>query len=862
MHRYRVTKTLGDGTYGTVCKAVHVATGDTVAIKTMKRPVGAWQDALALREVVSLRALCHPCLVQLREVIAEAKQLHLVFEALDVNLFDIIRTAADEGLRGLPLPLIRNVAWQVLQGLAFMHKQGYFHRDIKPENCLVRLPRLPRGEGDDDPRAAVVAFAAAPIPALWGDGGPALHSRAIVKVADFGLTRDVRAITPFTQYVSTRWYRAPEVLLRHASYTPAVDTFAVGCILAELATLQPLAPGATEADQVAKLCAALGPPAPSTWPEGCIAAATLGYTLPRPRSSAGGVVGYCTGTDVDKAALSAAVPPAARDPAFLALLAGLLCWNPARRLTASAALSHDFFTSPLQPARFQWHGERDGAVAPPPGLPQATTSEPLSAGRRDDSGDGAGDDDDTGAGGGDANPLPSNLLGATMRRPVAGEMMAAAGGGPLEAIVEGDTTLASEAPSTTLGSVRSSASTPQRSSATTGRPHAVHSAPAPVTPNNAHPSPPASVVHVAPPSTNTVSQPHAATGVDSVAAARPAIDDLMLAWAVGEAPRPDTTIAVALPASGRRSARPPVHTPAPDAGGETAGRAGTTTALRASKSDFLTALGFASSSVELAAARGGGERGSMPQADATPAKGGRRDDARSREIHGGEGALSPLSRFVAEAGRDGAAGRPTSAAATPQLHSSSRWVDKVSAAGIDQPRSASARGSRGDSVSSSQRGLLRAGQTIMGHPPPVPSTWVGPHVAAATADYAWPMAVPVPVPVAVPVPVPVTMPAGGYAWSRAADPAGQTAAPSLAAPTGAPPAPGRWHGTHTDATRGASWAVSHTAAHPPATASATTGAPWASSTLTAAAELAAHGWTALPGGAPPFSAASWQRGHR
>jgi serine/threonine protein kinase len=82
----------------------------------------------------------------------------------------------------------------------------------------------------------------------------------IVKLADFGLAREIESKPPYTEYVSTRWYRAPEVLLRSRDYGPAVDMWALGTILAELVNLKPLFPGQSEVDQVYKICAILGDP--------------------------------------------------------------------------------------------------------------------------------------------------------------------------------------------------------------------------------------------------------------------------------------------------------------------------------------------------------------------------------------------------------------------------------------------------------------------------------------------------------------------------------------------------------------------------------------------------------------------------
>ena len=91
-----------------------------------------------------------------------------------------------------------------------MHKQGFFHRDLKPENLLVK------GE--------------------------------TVKIADFGLAREIRSRPPFTDYVSTRWYRAPEILLRSPHYNSPADVFAAGAMMAEYYTLKPIFPGTSETD--------------------------------------------------------------------------------------------------------------------------------------------------------------------------------------------------------------------------------------------------------------------------------------------------------------------------------------------------------------------------------------------------------------------------------------------------------------------------------------------------------------------------------------------------------------------------------------------------------------------------------------
>ncbi|KAJ0397101.1 hypothetical protein ATCC90586_009146 [Pythium insidiosum] len=150
MNRYKVTKQLGDGTYGSVLKAVNRQSGEVVAVKKMKKKFYSWEECMQLREVMSLKKLNHPNIIKLKEVIRENDELYFVFEYMENNLYECMKKRD----RHFPESKIRNLMYQMLQGLAFMHKHSFFHRDIKPENMLVK-----------------------------GD---------IVKVADFGLAREIR----------------------------------------------------------------------------------------------------------------------------------------------------------------------------------------------------------------------------------------------------------------------------------------------------------------------------------------------------------------------------------------------------------------------------------------------------------------------------------------------------------------------------------------------------------------------------------------------------------------------------------------------------------------------------------------------
>lgn len=231
----------------------------------------------------SLKKLNHPNIVKLREVIRENDELFFVFEYMEGNLYELMKQRD----RLFPESHIRNIMFQIFQGLAFMHKHGFFHRDIKPENMLVK-----------------------------GD---------VVKVADFGLAREIRSKPPFTDYVSTRWYRAPEVLLRSPNYNSPIDQWACGGILAELFTLRPLFPGSSEADEIYKICAIMGSPTIRTWPEGVKLAAQMQFRFPQ----------------FIPTPLSQIIPNAS--PEGIELLQDLLLYDPQQRPTASQALQYAFF---------------------------------------------------------------------------------------------------------------------------------------------------------------------------------------------------------------------------------------------------------------------------------------------------------------------------------------------------------------------------------------------------------------------------------------------------------------------------------------------------------------------------------------
>ncbi|XVE65403.1 hypothetical protein DITRI_Ditri07aG0177800 [Diplodiscus trichospermus] len=285
MERYKLIKEVGDGTFGSVWRAINKLSGEVVAIKKMKKKYYSWEECVNLREVKSLRRMNHLNIVKLKEVIREHDILYFVFEYMECNLYQLMKDRE----KLFSEVEIRNWCFQVFQGLAYMHQRGYFHRDLKPENLLV--------------------------------------TKDTIKIADFGLAREISSHPPYTEYVSTRWYRAPEVLLQSYLYTSKVDMWAMGAIMAELFTLRPLFPGISEADEIYKICSVIGTPIKDSWPDGLNLARAINYQFPQ-----------FAGVH-----LSVLIPSASDDA--INLITSLCSWDPCKRPTAAETLQHPFFQS-------------------------------------------------------------------------------------------------------------------------------------------------------------------------------------------------------------------------------------------------------------------------------------------------------------------------------------------------------------------------------------------------------------------------------------------------------------------------------------------------------------------------------------
>jgi len=443
MQRYSVLETVGDGSFGTVYRARCLRTGDIVAIKHIKTRFPSWNECLGLREVASLTKLRHENIIRLRELIyvKEDGFLNFVFEFADGNLYSLLqgrkalvasadKTSLPPFLRppngllasGLREDEVRVIAAEVLRSLSHMHKHGFFHRDLKPENILITsaVPRrssspaltvqelaathitlntpppsasaaatpvasgtpVPADSASEGPRAS-------PVPALsvpGGSGSGAGSGSLVFKLCDFGQARETRSRPPYTAYVSTRWYRAPEVVLGISHYNSPIDLWAAGAVLGELITGRPLFPGTSALNQIYSIAGLVGPLLPGTWQEGFRAAAGQGIRfsggpgaggpagfslstslsyLPSPSAAAAaagggavdfnvgasgggtaggsGVYGAGVGGPPPPAALAALLTSAGASGEAVEVVAGLLRWDPASRLNASEALAAPFF---------------------------------------------------------------------------------------------------------------------------------------------------------------------------------------------------------------------------------------------------------------------------------------------------------------------------------------------------------------------------------------------------------------------------------------------------------------------------------------------------------------------------------------
>ncbi|XP_068636790.1 mitogen-activated protein kinase 1-like [Aristolochia californica] len=215
---------IGKGAYGIVCSALNSETNEQIAIKKITNAFDNRIDAKrTLREIKLLRHMDHENVVAIRDIIPppirEAfKDVYIAYELMDTDLHQIIRSN-----QALSEEHCQYFLYQLLRGLKYIHSANVLHRDLKPSNLL-------------------------------------LNANCDLKICDFGLARITSESEFMTEYVVTRWYRAPELLLNSSEYTAAIDVWSVGCIFMELMDRKPLFPGKDQAQQLRLLMELIGTP--------------------------------------------------------------------------------------------------------------------------------------------------------------------------------------------------------------------------------------------------------------------------------------------------------------------------------------------------------------------------------------------------------------------------------------------------------------------------------------------------------------------------------------------------------------------------------------------------------------------------
>ncbi|XP_013923702.1 PREDICTED: cyclin-dependent kinase-like 2 isoform X1 [Thamnophis sirtalis] len=219
MEKYEILGLVGEGSYGMVMKCRNKENGRVVAIKKfLESEDDKMVKKIALREIKFLKQLRHENLVNLLEVCKKKKRWYLVFEFVDHTILDDLEMFPN----GLDYNRVRKYLFQIIKGVGFCHSHNIIHRDIKPENILVSCS-------------------------------------GIIKLCDFGFARTLAAPGEvYTDYVATRWYRAPELLVGDIKYGKAVDVWAIGCLVTEMLTGEPLFPGDSDIDQLFHIMKSLG----------------------------------------------------------------------------------------------------------------------------------------------------------------------------------------------------------------------------------------------------------------------------------------------------------------------------------------------------------------------------------------------------------------------------------------------------------------------------------------------------------------------------------------------------------------------------------------------------------------------------
>jgi len=304
-------KSIGSGTYGSVASFHDSRSDNDLAIKMIGHPFRNTIDGKrCLREIKLLRLLEHDCIIQLLDVLPptspDFREVYIVTELMDADLHTVISSE-----QPLSDDHVQFFIYHILRALLYIHSANVVHRDLKPLNVLV-------------------------------------NKNCDIKLCDFGLARGRAGFSQEdddflrTEYVGTRWYRAPEIVLTSMEYTAAVDIWSVGCILGELIGRVPMFRGSDFLDQIRSICEVLGTPSDEDLrfipPENEAARNFIKTRFP----------------SLKRKGWTAMYPQATEEQN--SMLDGMLRFDPNGRLTASEALRHPYLEG--------HHCEEDEIVAP------------------------------------------------------------------------------------------------------------------------------------------------------------------------------------------------------------------------------------------------------------------------------------------------------------------------------------------------------------------------------------------------------------------------------------------------------------------------------------------------------------------
>eukprot|EP01086_Lenisia_limosa_P005012 TRINITY_DN2105_c0_g1_i1.p1 TRINITY_DN2105_c0_g1~~TRINITY_DN2105_c0_g1_i1.p1 ORF type:complete len:450 (+),score=73.31 TRINITY_DN2105_c0_g1_i1:191-1351(+) len=285
---------IGKGAYGLVISCKQKSDGSLVAVKRIAKPYSIkTTDMLrTLREIRLLRMFNHENVISIHDIFLTTdannyNDVYIVTELMDLDLSQVIKQT-----RGtLSTDHCRYFFYQMSRALKYIHSADVIHRDLKPANLLV-------------------------------------NSNCLLKICDLGLSRQMVNATepePMTEYVVTRWYRAPEIMLQTTRYTKAVDIWSLGCIFAELYLGQALFPGNHYVEQLDLIFEQLG--TPNAKDLECLHSDTAKQ--------------YCLGL-APKPKKTWNIPNA--DPQAIELLDWMLQFDPSKRPTIEEVLMHPYLT--------------------------------------------------------------------------------------------------------------------------------------------------------------------------------------------------------------------------------------------------------------------------------------------------------------------------------------------------------------------------------------------------------------------------------------------------------------------------------------------------------------------------------------